>query len=104
MRPKCEKVRDSSYDYDIDLKSKTVKTRRGDLIKLPSGYKPGINWVPKNIQGEFAVILSRFRITKYKSCGIFKDYFARVMVLTGKKKGQCYTLCSSNASNNHKFF
>jgi len=70
-----------------------LRLRRGDMIKFCSST------FRKDIRGKYGVILERYRIIKEKLNGTFKDYYAVVLITSGKLKGQlqhvgCHKLSS----------
>ncbi len=79
-------VRHEYYDYSATFErvdTDRLRIRRGDIIRFASQYK-----FKKAVRGELGVIIERYRIIKYKLNGTFKDYYAVVLVTTGKLKGQ----------------
>jgi hypothetical protein len=76
---------DTTYEYDATFErvdSDNLSLRRGDIIKF-SEFKWG-----KEVKGQFGVILERYRIIKEKLNGTFKDYYAVVLITSGKLKGK----------------
>lgn len=77
----------SKYEYKASFQrvdSNQLRLRRGDIIRFSeSEFKFG-----KEVKGEFGVILERYRIIKRKINGTFKDYYAVVLITSGKLKGQ----------------
>ena len=88
------------YDYPATYErvdSDRLRLRRGDIIKFESST------FRKDIQGKYGVILERYRIIKRKNIGTFKDYYAVVLIVSGKLKGQlqhvsCHKLSSLSNS------
>ena len=76
---KCTKT------YEI-VDSDRMGLRKGDIIKFDTYYCHA----PKYAKGHMAVILERYRITKQKPIGVFRDYGAVLMMLGGKKKGRIF--------------
>jgi hypothetical protein len=82
------------YVYNLEYKSKRLGTTKGDIVRI-SSCNDNCNWIPKYARHELGVILTRFKIIKHKG-RIFRDYFSRVLLITGPGKGREVTLCSSN--------
>ncbi len=89
---------DNNYEYSATYErvdSDRLRLRRGDIIKFSS-----CQWTfKKDIRGKYGVILERYRIIKAKLNGTFKDYYAVVLITSGKLKGQlqhvgCHKLSS----------
>jgi len=93
-----ENHRENNYDYRATYErvdSDRLRLRRGDMIRFSS-----CKWTfKKDIRGKYGVILERYRIIKTKINGTFKDYYAVVLITSGKLKGQlqhvgCHKLSS----------
>jgi hypothetical protein len=88
------------YEYKASFQrvdGNQLRLRRGDMIRFSSGDWTG--GFRKDIRGEYGVILERYRIIKRKINGTFKDYYAVVLITSGKLKGQlqhvgCHKLSS----------
>lgn len=76
------------YEYKATFQridSDKLRLKRGDMIKFSPAIHGGFG---KYVRGEFGVILERYRIVKRKLNGTFKDYYAVVLITSGKLKGQ----------------
>jgi len=85
------------YDYQATYErvdTDRLRIRRGDIIKFNSEIS-----FKKEVRGKYGVILERYRIIKEKLNGTFKDYYAVVLITTGKLKGQLQHVCCHNLSN-----
>ena len=85
--------------YSI-VDNKRLKLRKGDIIRFEKD--PCHGKIPLYAIGQFAVILERYKIRKEKHFGIFNDYGAVIMMLTGKKKGYISKFSSSKMSSSNK--
>lgn len=100
MRPRPSSMRECVItNYQI-IDSPRLTLRRGDIILLPDSY-----WVPKYAKKQFAVVLERYQQTKTSGSIIFYNYKAKVMMLTGPRKGHVRTYGSpfGPSLNYHKF-
>ena len=91
-----EKHRDSNYKYSATYEivdSDRLRLRRGDIIKFNSST------FRKDIKGKYGVILERYRIIKEKINGTYKDYYAVVLITSGKLKGQLQHVCCHKLSS-----
>ena len=87
---------DNHYEYSATYErvdTDRLGLRRGDIIRFNS-YT-----FRKEVRGKYGVILERYRIIKEKLNGTFKDYYAVVLITSGKLKGQlqhvgCHKLAS----------
>jgi len=84
--------------YEI-VDSDKMTLRKGDII-IFRGDVPGK--YPRYAIGEYGVILERYRITKYKGLGEYKDYGVVVMMISGKKKGHIFKMSSMKIGNSEK--
>lgn len=81
--------------------------KRGDIIKFGSGFLHSYDYkewflkdedkykylkrdarIPKYASNQYAVLMSRYRITKNKHGSIYRDYGSYVMFITGSKIGR----------------
>jgi hypothetical protein len=77
-----------TYEYRATYQrvdSDKLRLRRGDIIKFSSDQWCGFR---QEVRGEFGVILERYRVIKNKVNGIFKDYYAVILITSGEAKGQ----------------
>ena len=81
------RVKPGGYEYPATyqiVNSDRLKTKRGDIIQFDCcTFK-------KAVRDEYGVVLERYRIIKQKENGLFKDYYAIVLVTSGKLKGTLY--------------
>lgn len=73
-----------SKKREILKNEKRCKLKSGDIIQFPC-Y--GNNF-PIYSLGEYGIIVHRIRVITTKSFGKFYDYYAQVMMLSGKKSGK----------------
>jgi len=79
--------------YEI-VDSEKMTLRKGDVFQFRTSIP---NKFPNYAVGEFAVILERYKITKFKN-HTYNDYGSVVMMLTGKKKGHIFKVQSAKIS------
>ena len=92
------------------ISDEKTKLKRGDIVKFNSMYyeKPFGDWkdwflkskkekeiywtkridVPKYTHNQYAILLCKYRITKFKLVQIFQDYTSHFMFITGPKIGK----------------
>jgi len=91
------KINNNKYEYKATyeiVNSDRLRLTKGDIIRFNN------QWLfKKDIRGEFGVILERYRIIKQKLNGTFKDYYAVVLITTGKLKGQLQHVGRCNLSS-----
>ena len=96
-----ERKENHQYDYRATYEkvdSDRLRIRRGDIIRFSS-----CKWTfRKEVRGKYGVIIERYRIIKYKISGTFKDYYAVVLVTSGKLKGQLYNVSCHRLSSLNK--
>lgn len=72
-----------SMEYKfIESENTRIKLKRGDIVKCSDGF------IPEREINQFAVVLDRYRLIKYKVTNIFTDYAAVIMIITGPSKGK----------------
>ena len=89
------KHKNNKYEYPATFQivdSDRLRLRKGDIVQFSN-----LRVFRKDIKGQFGVILERYRIIKQKMNGTFKDYYAVVLIISGKLKGNlqhigCYNL------------
>jgi len=69
--------------YEILEPDGKSRINRGDVVFIDDWYS-----VNRECRGQMAVVLEKYRITKYKPHGIFRDYHAAVLIISGPKKGK----------------
>ena len=108
---------DNRLNYNIFYKiikepisDENTKLKRGDIVKFNSMYyeTPFDDWkdwflkskkekeqywtkrtdIPIYAHNQYAILLCRYRITKFKKVKIFKDYTSHFMFITGPKIGK----------------
>ena len=77
--------------YEI-VDSKELSLRKGDIFRFEDN--PVRDKLPSYAIGQFAVILERYRVIKYKEMCTFYDYYAVIMMLSGIKKGHIRKISS----------
>ena len=88
---------DNTYEYPATFQrvdSDRLNLRRGDIIKFNTKWN-----FKKEVRGKYGVILERYRIIKQKLNGTFKDYYAVVLITSGKLKGQLQHVGCHNLSS-----
>lgn len=84
--------------YELVEDNVRLSLRKGDLIKFATGYTV----FRKDVRGQFGVILERYKIIKIKERATYVDYYAIVLIITGKSKGELYNVCPFNLSRLYK--
>jgi len=93
------KLTSKSYEYKATFEivdSDKLRLRRGDMIKFSISNYGGFR---KDLRGEFGVIIERYRIIKNKLNGTFVDYYAVVLITSGKLKGKLQHVGCHKLSN-----
>jgi len=79
------------FDWVED--SPRLRLREGDIIKFNNSIR-----YPSYARNQLGIILRRYKWTKFKSFGIYRDYGAEVKMLSGRRTGyirRFYQLYSS---------
>lgn len=84
-----------SYNYTVKYQfvetNKRLKLQRGDIVLFDQS-----NYLPKYAQGQFGVVIDRYRLVKDKYV-TFKDYYCVLMVITGSQKGRVFKFAIAKA-------
>jgi hypothetical protein len=84
--------------YELVSDSPRLNHRVGDVIRFTLNNSV----FREDIRGEYGVILIRYKIIKEKIFDTFIDYYAIVLIISGKSKGKLYNVCPFNLSKMYK--
>jgi len=90
---------DFTYEkiYEIVEPNEKSRLNRGDVLFLDNWYT-----VRGDYRGQMVVVLDKYRITKFKPHGLFRDYHAVVMILSGEGKGRIRKYPTGKLMNNRR--
>ncbi len=81
---------DYTYVYEMVDSNPRLEYQRGDIIRFS---KHGS--LPKWKRSNFAVVIDRYRKTKFKGT-VYRDYCTVLMMITGAKKGHTFRMSANN--------